>query len=475
MRQMRYFILTIIVGISLMTVSCIEDGFSTSPADVLTFSRDTVSFDTVFTDLGTPTARLVVKNTAKKGVKISSIRFKNPDTRFSLNVDGTSGREFSDIEIRGRDSIYVFIECYIPSTADNEPSLVEDALEFVTNGVTQDVVVEAYGQNVTRLRNTRISSDMIMTAERPYVIFDSLTVESGSCLTIEPGARLLFHDGAKLVVEGTLQALGSEDKKIAMRGDRLDNVLPNVSYDIMAGQWNGIRIASGSFDNRLEYVDMRSTVSGLQVDSCADLSRLKLELVNSWLHNSQGNVLSSRYAKVNAYGCCFSEAGGSVVSLTGGEHEFLQCTIANNYLFSAIRGPLLWLGHIFPKHQDGGNVQPLMRARFENSIIYGLGDDLNEGDLTGSDVTFRYVSLKAAGSDDANFINCFWDTDPLFLTVRVDYYFNYRLQDDSPVKSSGEASLLTPLVMKDMDGVDRLQYGAPSLGAYQWVPVQTVQ
>lgn len=469
MKQMRYFILTLIGVISLMAVGCIEDGFTASSSDVLAFSRDTVTFDTVFTDLGTPTARLVVRNAAKKGVMISSIRFRDPDTRFTLNVDGMSGREFSDVEIRGRDSIYVFIECYIPATQGASPGLVADELEFVTNGVTQTVRVEAYGQNVTRLRNVVLSADTRLTAEHPYVIFDSLTVAKGAVLSIDPGAQLLFHDGASLVVEGRLQAVGTPEAKIQLRGDRLDNVLPDVSYDIMAGQWRGVRIAAGSFDNRLECVDMRSTVSGLTVDSCADLSRQKLTLINSWLHNSQGNVLTSSYARVDAYGCCFSEAAGSVVSLTGGEHEFLQCTIANNYLFSAIRGAQLSLNHVLPAHETE-NGQPLMRARFFNSIIYGLGVELNEDDYTGSDVEFRYVSLKSAGEDDANFMNCFWDTDPMFLTDRPKYYFNYRLADDSPVKGSADASLITPLVRYDMDGVDRLGSVAPSLGAYQWRP-----
>lgn len=467
---MRYFILTLVGVISLMMASCIEDGFTTSPSDVLAFSRDTVNFDTVFTDLGTPTARLIVFNRAKKGVSISSIRFRNPDTRFSVNVDGVSGREFHDVEIRGRDSIYVFIECFIPETEGNAPSLVEDELEFVTNGVTQAVRVEAYGQNVTRLRNVRVSRDTRLTADRPYVIFDSLTVERGVKLTVDPGAQLLFHDGASLVVDGQIEAVGTAERKIAMRGDRLDNVLPDVEYDIMAGQWRGVRIAAGSFDNRMEYVDMRSTVSGLTLDSCADLSRQKLTLVNSWLHNSQGNVLTSKYAKVDAYGCCFSEAAGATVELTGGEHQFVQCTFANNYLFSAIRSPLVWLGHVLPKHLETGNMQPLMKASFNNCIIYGLADDLNEGDLTGSQVFFRYVSLKAEGSDDENFLNCLWGTDPLFLTVRQDYYFNYRLGEESPVKAAGDPALVVPQTRYDMDGVDRLAAGAPSLGAYQYTP-----
>ena len=111
-----------------------------------------------------------------------------------------------------------------------------------------------------------------------------------------------------------------------------------------------------------------------------------------------------------------------------------------------------------------------MRARFSNSIIYGLRADLNTGDLTGSDVVFRYVSLGSKGEDDDNFINCLWETDPLFRTVRQDYLFDYRLQEDSPVRSAGDPALVTPEVMYDMDGVDRLGHGAPSLGAFQYAP-----
>lgn len=466
---MRTFIFILIGMICLSMVSCINDAVSTSSSDVLTFSRDTVNFDTVFTDLGTPTARLVARNDAKKGINISSIRFRRSDTEFRLNVDGVSGSEFHDVEIRGRDSIFIFIECFIPETQGKSPGLVWDDLEFVTNGVTQTVRVEAYGQNVTRLRNVRLTQDTRLTADRPYVVFDSLTVERGATLTIDPGAQVLFHDGASIVVEGRIEAVGEVDKMIQLRGDRLDNVLPNVGYDILAGQWKGIRIAAGSFDNRLEFVDMRSTERGLELDSCGDLSRQKLTLRNSWLHNSQGTVLSSVHAKVDAYGCCFSEAAASVVALRGGVHEFVQCTIANNYLFSAIGGPMLYLGYCMPD-DDSAPGMPLMKANFENSILYGLGDCLNIGDFSGSEVYFRNVSLKEEGSDDDHFISCLWDTDPLFYTDRPIYYFNYRLQPDSPCRSAGNPAYVNDLTRIDMDGVNRLTDGAPSLGAYQYTP-----
>lgn len=457
--------------IGLIATSCISDAVSTSPTDILTFSRDTVNFDTVFTDLGTPTARLVVANRAKKGIVISSIRLKNPDSNFQINVDGVSGKTFHDVEIWKEDSIFMFIECFIPETAGNEPYRVEDELEFVTNGVTQTVLLEAYGQNVTRLRAKRISEDTRFTAELPYVVFDSLVVEKNATLRIDPDVRLLFHDGASLIIHGRIEATGEPGKLVQMRGDRLDNVLPNVGYDILAGQWEGIRISRESFNNRLEYVDMRSTSEGLRVDSCGDTTQTKLLLRNSWLHNSQSHALEAKYANIEAYGVCFSEAADAVVSLHGGINRFVQCTIANNYLFAAISEPLLCLYHCLPKHaeEDTANTNPLMTASFENSIIYGLGKDLNEGDLTDSNVFFRNVSLKSEGNNDDNFIDCLWDCDPLFLTDRPIYYFNYHVMPDSPVIGAGNPGFVTNETLIDIDGVDRLTItptGAPVLGAY---------
>lgn len=465
LRSLLYILALICLGC--VAESCISDGVTTSSSDILTFSTDTVSFDTVFTELGTPTARLKVYNKAKKAVNISLIKFQNPSTVFTLNVDGVSGREFSDVEIMGNDSIFIFIECYLPEADRNTPVLTEDKLQFVTNGVTQNVVVEAYGQNVTRLRGLVLETDMTFTAERPYVIFDSLVVAPGTKLKIEPGANLLFHDKASMVVKGSVEAVGEPGKMINMRGDRIDDVLPDVGYDILAGQWTGIRFAADSYENRLEYVDMRSTSEGLVVDSCGNLGRMKLELVNSWIHNSQASAFKSSYAWVDAYGCVFSEAADAVVDLTGGSHKFVQCTLSNYYLFSAVSAPLLTLGHCLPDHATD-NPEPLMSARFQNCILYGLPDDINLGDLSGSDVYLEYCSLKSQGENDDNFIECLWDTDPLFYTVRKDYYFNYRVKEDSPVIGAGDPAYVieNPQTMTDMDGLGRLEFGNPTLGAY---------
>lgn len=463
MRTIFFFVISLVM--SSVVVSCISDDFTTSSSDVLTFSTDTLRFDTVFTDLGTPTARLKVYNRASKAINISSIRMRNDDGVFTMNVDGVSGKTFENVEIRANDSIFIFVECFIASNDDPRPFAVEGMMDFVTNGVPQSVVLEAYGQNVRRLRGITLESDAVFTPEMPYVIFDTLRVTAGATLTIQPGTQLLFHDKGMLQVDGRLLAVGETGKMISLRGDRLDDVLPDTGYEILAGQWQGVRFAPESFGNRMEFVEMQSSVHGVIADSCGVLDRDKLTLVNSWLHNSQGNVLRSEHAKVNAYGCCFSDGGEAVVWLRGGVHDFVQCTLANNYLFAISPESILTLSYL-KREESPGIINPLMKASFANCIIYGITSPLTPGDLEYTDVYLRNVLLGVKGTDDDHFISCIWNENPEFETIRDKYVFNYRLKEDSPAIGAGNPAYVAPLCIKDMDGIDRLEWGNPALGAY---------
>lgn len=67
MKLFRYVILTLLGALGLLCFSCIDDDITTSPSAVLTFSRDTVSFDTVFTEIGTPTDDSSYATPTKKG------------------------------------------------------------------------------------------------------------------------------------------------------------------------------------------------------------------------------------------------------------------------------------------------------------------------------------------------------------------------------------------------------------------------
>lgn len=473
MKRINIFIIIALTVLSCATTACIEDSFTTSSSDLLTFSTDTLAFDTIFTELGTPTKKFTIHNRHNKMINISSIRVKGESKgKFYLNVDGMKGEEFNNVEIRGNDSIYVFVEAYIDPTSQNNPLEIKDKIQCITNGVEQNVVLTAWGQDVKREHATKITENTTFTAEKPYVIFDTLTVEKDATLTIQPGATLYFHDKAAINVKGKLIAIGSKDAHINLRGDRLDNVVGDISYDIMSGQWGGVNFEGSSFENEMQYVYMRGSSFGVNIDSTS-IEKKKLHIFNSILHNSSGSVLTSKYAWIEAEGSEFSDAQNSVVSLTGGIVKMTQCTFANYYLFNAISGAIVNLSYISPTEQKG--VNPIMNAEFNNSIIYGNASDINIGDLTGSNVYFHNCLLKSKGSDDDNFISCVWGGNPKFYTVREDYIFDYRLKNESDAIAKGDAALCPQSLRYDFYGQDRFAGNGIDLGAYVWVKAEEKQ
>lgn len=455
-----FFLVLTLVGLG----SCIEDGYTSSPSDQPVFSVDTLQMGVIFTEEPSTTHRFIVYNHASKALNISKVGLSGANSGFfRLNVDGFSGREFHDVEIRANDSIFVFVETTLPANEKSVPVEVTASLDFLTNGVISSVVVAAQGRDVRRLYAETIETDTRFTSDKPYQIFDSLVVAPGVTLTVDPGVELFFHDGARMVVRGSLKANGEVGKEITFSGDRTGNVAADISFDIMSRQWTGMFFTSTSRANEMSYVHVCNTSQGVTVDGTESVEPVELTMVNTRLRNSGDRSLDVYHANINAYGCEIAEAANGAVSLTGGKHVFNQCTLANYYLFTALGGPILAFNHV-DEESDDGSGKPYTSAEITNSIIYGLGSDLSHGDLTGMDIHLRRCLLKSAGSDDDNFINCLWDTDPLFRTVREEYYFDYRVKVESPAIGAADPTLLLPQSATDRYGLPR--GSAPDLGAY---------
>lgn len=470
MNKLKYILYLIFAAAAMLSVSsCIEDGVTTSPSAQPTFSVDTLKMGTVFTDQVTTTYRMTVYNRHDKILNISDIRLsgENADV-FRINVDGFSGTSFSNVEIRPNDSIFVMVEATLPQTGKNLPIDINADLNFTTNGVTQTVVLNATGQDVTRLYHPVITTDTSFTADKPYQIFDSLVVAPGATLSLEPGANLYFHDGASMIVRGTLHSAGTVEHPVNIAGDRTGNVITNITFDLMSRQWLGLQFTPTSTDNVIEHTCVRNTwygviVNGGDIPEQGEISsEPKLKIINSRLRNSGDLVLEVYNASILAVGTEFAEAANGLVYLEGGHHLMSHCTLANYYLFSAIGGPALQLKN----HDIQGPGRTT--AVINNSIIYGLGAGLSHGDLTDSDITLDHCLLKEEGSDDANFISCVWGADPLYYTVREDYIFDYRLKPESPAITAGNPTLTHPLTRTDAYGLPRGT--TPALGAYVFNP-----
>lgn len=464
-----HILLSLIVLTGLLLCSCIDDSFTTSVSDQPRFSVDTLKMGVVFTDEMTTTHRFTVSNPASKSLSISRISLSGDDAGyFRLNVDGFSGREFNNVEIRGKDSIYVFVEATLPENHGELPIEINANIDFMTNGAERTVVLSAYGQDVNRLHAVTLTEDSEFAGTKPYQIFDSLVVAEGATLTIAAGSRLLFHDKASLIVRGRLLCEGTVDSPVILTGDRTGNVVSDIPFDLMSRQWDGIEFRPGSKGNRLSHTTVKNTVYGVIIDGeGAEEDETDLTIHNSRLRNSGATVLAAFHANVTATGSEFAEGGGGLVLLQGGKHSLNHCTLANYYLFSVIGAPGLLLTHT-GQTDDDESGRSYLQADITNSIIYGLGTDMAPGDLTGCAVTVRNCLLKSKGSDDDNFINCMWDTDPLYYTIRNEYIFDYRLRDDSPAIGAADPDLTAEDASVDAYGLQR--GAAPDLGAYVYTP-----
>ncbi len=438
--------LIVMVALLAMT-SCIEDGFETSASSQPYFSTDTISLGDQFTEQPTPTYQLLIHNPHSKQLNLSDVRLRD-GSYFRINVDGTSGSTFSNIEIRPNDSIYVFVEATLPRTAAATADIT-DYIDVTVNGVTQSVVVTAHALNVTRLNRATISENTTFTADLPYVISDTLRVAQGTTLTLAEGTTLYFHDKAALIVDGTLISQGSAEAPVRLRGDRTGNVVADIDYEVMSNQWEGVRFTSTSTDNLLSHTSIANMTQGVSLDSLSTLT-----LINSRISNCGGSTLTAAAATtLTIIGSEISNASNALLQLDGPcTCTVNRCTLANWYLFT-------YPGMAIVEIADVENTV----AEFANTVIYGRGDPLNEGDLTGSQIFFRRCMFAVGGEDDSNFLNCFWETDPLLEYSLTEYTFSYLPQEDSPTLEAADAALDHPLLPAlDFHGRTR----ALTLGAY---------
>ncbi|MBA2422309.1 MAG: hypothetical protein H0V61_03705, partial [Chitinophagales bacterium] len=123
--------------ISILT-SCRKDVITTSSSAKLSFSTDTLTFDTVFTTLGSTTLYFTVYNTNDQKISISDVHLAGgAQSIFRLNIDGQQVDQASEVEIPAHDSVYIFVSVTVDPTSENNPYVLYDSVIFQTNGNEQ--------------------------------------------------------------------------------------------------------------------------------------------------------------------------------------------------------------------------------------------------------------------------------------------------------------------------------------------------
>lgn len=372
---MKRFVLYILSLLTITTFfSCSEEEvFSTNPSMLLTFSEDTVSFDTVISTVPSSTKRILIFNNNKEGIRINQVQLASgTNSLFRINVDGRRGPVVKDLEVLKQDSIFMFVEMTANIQNSNEPVMIKDSILFtLESGTTQKIILEAHGQDAIFMYapECKNGETMTFTNDRPYVIYDSLKVDSGATLNIEAGATLMFHSGAGMIVYGTLNINGEEGKMVTLRGDRTDKIFTYLPYDRLDAQWEGIKLSSSSTGNTIQYADIHGSNYGIICDSTG-VDDTKLTMTNSIINQVHEYGIWSNSNKIEVSNSIISNAGIDCVNITGGNNEFTHCTIANFYALNVRRGSSLKVANTID-----GIPYPLHKMYFNNTIITGDHND----------------------------------------------------------------------------------------------------
>jgi hypothetical protein len=405
MKQAFYII--ICLSVIIFTNSCRNDlDFGPSTGN-LEFSKDTVYLDTVFTNIGSSTYNLKVYNRSSNDISIPSIRLAlGENSEYRLNVDGVAGKEFQNVEILAKDSMYVFIETTID--INNLPNLngeflYTDKIEFDSGSNLQSVelvtlvkdavfiypdkdnttgIIETLTLNVGgEIIETEIQgryllpSELTFTNERPYVVYGYAAVPNNETLTIEAGARVHFHANSGLLVaeDASLHVNGlySNDQdllenEVIFEGDRLEPAFSDVP-----GQWGTIWLFEGSVNNIINYATIKNASVGILCEGNPNEINNKLTITNSQIYNSSNFGVLGRNTSILGENLVINNTGQTSFAATyGGKYNLTHCTIANYWNNSFRQFPALLVNN-FLDTEDTRFITDLTEANFNNCIIYG--------------------------------------------------------------------------------------------------------
>jgi hypothetical protein len=470
----HYFIFCILSFFLFLT--CRKENFLTDSSAKLNFSKDTVLFDTIFTNFATANKILMVYNPYSKAVKISSIRLSGGSSSFyALNVNGTPGYEFTDLEIFPKDSMYVFVAAKLNEVGQDKPLIVKDSLIFTTNNNQQKVMLISYGQDVNVLKNNHLSTQD-WNSDKPYLIFGTVTVDSNQTLTMSEGTRVYMYNNANIIVKGTLIISGTIANRVLIQHTR-----PEPFYYNKAGQWGKIILTGSSKNNVIENADIYSPVTGIEIGDTNGTAAPDLIIRNTMIVNAKLANLKAFGASITAENCVFANAGEGCVELyKGGKYTFYHCTINNAGIvkFSIVfKTPSLYYNDKF-----NNNSGILDSIKVINSIIYGGNPSM---DIISSSQNYYFknsiivLDLKKYNVSDHQHFDSIYYTIPSGNTLlkmpfidntEVDKY-KYDFMPDSLSYAREKASVPYAIIFpNDLKGNSRVLGILPDIGALQWQP-----
>jgi hypothetical protein len=481
---MRTIPFLLFIGLLLALGSCRSDFETVANTGNLTFSRDTIYLDTVFTDIGSSTYRLKVYNRSKNDINIPTIKLgKALNSKYRMTVDGmrgTEGKLFTNINLLAKDSLYIFIET-TANISDANPTdfLYTDQIEFDAGTNLQTVELVTLIQDAVFLYPKRFAdgtketlpigdqeiegfyldendpingNELLFTNQKPYVIYGYAAVPTGKKAVFESGARVHFHANSGLIVannasiniNGSTSTTHELENEVVFEGDRLEPQFSNVP-----GQWGTIWLTDGSTNNNINHLTIKNATIGILVQNNDGTT---LSIKNTQIYDCSNYGILAQTAKIEGENIVINSAGLAGLSCSyGGDYKFTHCTFNNNWNSSsqvAVSINNYSLGAI-------PEVKALTQATFNNCIIYGSYPNemvLNKKTAAAFEYQFnncliKYDSATANpdyqfNSDTAHYNSIILNEDPKFLNESQN---KCNIDDTSAAFAKGNSDYLIPL------------------------------
>jgi len=486
---MHKYLTFLVLAYLLFFYSCKKETFLKDSNARLSFSKDTIMFDTVFTTRGSATRKLMIYNRYNSPVKISSVTLAGGiGSAFKINVDGQRDTSVvKDIELGAKDSAYIFVQVYINPTQKNAPLEVMDSIIFNLNNNIQNVKLVAWGQDVHLYKDCIIKTQT-WTNDKPYLIIDSIKVESSSTLTIQEGTTIYLHKDGWFKVDGNLVINGSLSNPVTFRGDRFDNLntTPAIPYDKLPGQWGEIWIRNSSIGSKFNYTNIRNATNGIHLGVLGQPGNAALEISNCKIENCSYSGIFAINSNLKANNTLVDNCGFyCFAAVVGGNYEFYQSTFAS---YSGGIAALLQNFLVYINQESNGIIDTLYfyadlsKAYFGNCIFAGdAGPEFIAGSIPKSasyklNYTIDHCYIRGTSDellnlriDPGKFIGTTISdsVDPGFKSLKQ-YEYDFRLTSKAIYlrdKGSRDVALLYPL---DYFQQNRFADDAPDLGPFEY-------
>lgn len=417
---------TVAIVLSALGSACQRETFADERTVHLDFSADTLSFDTVFTTLGTATRQVRVYNRSGRDVELSSVTLQGGRaSRFRLNVDGDTSMVARHVVIQDGDSIFIFVQACIDPNSSTEPFLVEDAIVF---GNGQRLPLTAWGRNAVYHKLGPTDTTWYVPIDcaawdhtRPHVVLGAAAILDGNTLSLIAGDELHFGPDAMLIVDSNASLIvhGTAQQPVLFTAMRHEEWYRNLP-----GQWQMVWFYNCSRGNVVDHALIENGTDGLRAYPEAQVA-----VSNTVIRNMSDAAIVGQNATIDVDNLLAYDCYTSLALIGGGAYTFSRCTLADYWSY---RGKTrdtasVIISNYYPTSPTDYYGADMRQANFTDCIVYGSHrSEVSIGQMPGLAMNYNFDHCLVRGGQ--------WDEDPRFESVPDD---DYRLKEDSPAAGIG--------------------------------------